>query len=135
MRKIPDRDPVFPGDFRVVSIGTKHSFWVWSPDPTRSFPCLTVDCGGLASDTLQHGGVATVAWEYAQDTESGPFRDRIPVAPGLSDVQQAIADVMREVREEYEVLREDLLKRRSFDLMREIQEDRDKMKSFRTKDE
>lgn len=122
-QKIPGTDPVFPGDFRVISTGTKHSFWAWSPNPTSSFPCLTIDCSGLASDVFQHGGVATVVWEFAQDTESGPFRDHIPVAPGLSAVQQAIADVMREVREEYEVaaryvdpdiLREGLLKRRSF---------------------
>lgn len=103
MRKIPDRDPVFPDDFRVISTGIEHSFWTWTPDPDRQFPCLTIDCGGLASDVLQHGGVATVVWEFAQDTESGPFRHHIPVAPGLAAVQQAIADVMREVREEYEV--------------------------------
>jgi len=101
--RIPDVDPIFPGDFRVIPTGTKYSLWAWAPDPTSEFPCLTIDCGGLASDVLQHGGVATVVWEFGLDTETGSFRNHIPVAPGLAAVQQAIADVMREVREEYEV--------------------------------
>lgn len=105
MTKIPDTDPVFPDDFRVITTDTRHSFWAWSPDLDQQFPCLTIDCGGLASDALRHGGVATVVWEFGPETESGPFRDHVPVAPGLAAVQQAIADVMREVREEYEVAR------------------------------
>lgn len=103
MTKIPDTDPIFPDDFRVIPAGTERSFWTWVPDLDQQFPCLTIDCGGLASDALQHGGVATVVWEFGFLTESGPFRDHVPVVPGLAAVQQAIADVMREVREEYEV--------------------------------
>lgn len=104
MTKIPDTDPIFPDDFRVIPTGKKYSLWVWSPDPTSSFPCLTIDCDGLASDVLQHGGIATVVWEFGPEAESGPFRDHIPVAPGLAAIQYAIADLMREVREEYEVI-------------------------------
>lgn len=135
MTKIPDTDPVFPDDFRVLVAEGGASYWWWSPFTDDSYDGtwaideeppsgLMIGCPEIASDVLRRWGVAVVSWEFGPETESGPFRDHIPVAPGLSAVQQAIADVMREVREDYEVaaryvdpdiLREDLDERRSLD--------------------
>ena len=108
------RTPVFPDDFRVLSADGGASYWWYSPHTDDSYdgtwPAdedppqgLMISDEETTSHEFRDGETFVVSWEYGPETESGPWEERVYDQYDPGCVQRAVAEVMRQVREERDV--------------------------------